>query len=573
VKIMPFDGIVTKAVTEQLQEELIDGRINKVYQPTNTELLLTIRNNRNNNNLLLSVHPSYSRFHLTEEQFVNPVQPPMFCMHLRKYLNGGFITSIEQKEMERIVTFKIRTRDELGVTDYHYLVVEIMGRHSNIILLNSKQEKIIDSIKHIPPFQNRHRTILPGYEYIEPPAQNKLNPTTITKEEFLRKIDFNAGKIDRQIVQTVDGFSPFIAQEVTNRAQLGSANRYWDSFHDIQEDINNKKYKPTIYVNKREDFHVIQLQNDKEAKKSFSNVSVMLDEFYSGKSERDLVHQQTRDLRRFLANEAKKNERKMKIHYDTLKKAKNADKFQKKGELLTAHLHLVKQGDQEISVIDYYDPDQKEMTIKLKQDLTPSDNAQRYFTRYRKLNAAQKRVKIEIVKTKNEIHYFEQLLQQLDHARIEDIEEIREELREGGYLRKQKRTNKRRKKKPKPDKFTSSDGTVIYVGRNNRQNDYLTQRLANRLDTWLHTKDIPGSHVVIRSEEPTEETLEEAALLAAYFSRAQQSESVPVDYTEVRYVSKPRGAKPGFVTYINEQTLFVTPREEEINRLRANNKK
>lgn len=568
---MPFDGIVTKAVTEHLQETLIGGRINKVYQPTNTELLITVRNNRENYTLLLSVHPSYSRFHITKGEYVNPKQPPMFCMHMRKYLNGGFITSIEQDEMERIVTFKIQTRDELGITDYHYLIAEIMGRHSNIILLDQRQEKIIDSIKHIPPFQNRYRTILPGHQYVKAPSQNKSNPLDVTREDFLKKIDFNAGRIDRQIVQALDGFSPFIAKEIVNRAGLGSPEKYWQSFKNIRDQIKNRAYIPAIYRNEREDFHVIKLVDFPGEVVSFSDLNTMLDDFFHGKAERDLVQQQSRDLRRFLENELKKSLRKLKIHQETSERAKNASKYQKLGELLTAHMHLVKQGDKEISVIDYYDPEQKEISIQLKQDLTPSENAQRYFTRYRKLNVAGKRVRIEIRKTRLEISYFEQLLQQLEHASVEDIEEIREELREEGYLRKQ-RKGRRKLNKPKPEQYFSSDGTPIYVGKNNRQNDYLTHRLAHRTDIWLHTKNIPGSHVVLRSNTPSQLALEEAAVLAAYFSRAQQSESVAVDYTEVRHVNKPRGAKPGFVTYVNEQTLFVTPKEEIVKQLKQNTK-
>lgn len=572
MKRMPFDGIVTKAVTEQLQEKLIKGRIDKIYQPTETELLLTIRNHRKKFTLLLSVHPSYSRFHLTEEKFINPEQPPMFCMHLRKYLIGGIIENIKQKEMERIVTFNIRTRDELGITTFHHLIVEIMGRHSNILLVDEKKEKIIDCIKHIPPFQNRYRTLLPGHEYISPPDQGKLNPLNITKEQFLKRIDFNAGKIDRQIVQAVEGFSPFIAKEVTDRTKLGSAERYWKHFNIIKEKILHQKYIPTIYKNAREDFHVLPLRDFSGEQETFSNVSKMLDKFYAGKAERDRIKQQTRDLKRFIQQEVRKNERKLELHHETIMRAKEAERYQKYGELLTAHMHLVKKGDKDITVVDYYDPEQKEITIPLQQDQSPSQNAQRFFTRYRKLQEAREYAQIEIQKTKTELNYFEQLLHQLEHARTEDIEEIREELREEGYWKKQKVKRKRKEKAPKPEKFLSSDGTPIYVGKNNRQNDYLTQRLANRRDIWLHTKDIPGSHVVIRSENPSKETLLEAAILAAYHSKAQYSESVPVDYTEIRYVNKPRGAKPGFVTYVKERTLYVTPDQTTVKMLKENYK-
>lgn len=570
VNVMPFDGIVIKALIEELEQKLVNGTIHKIYQPTETELLLTIRNHRKNYQLLLSVHPSYARFHITEETFVNPQQPPRFCMHLRKYLLRGKVQSIEQEGMERIVTIKFRTRDEIGDTNEHILKLEIMGRHSNILLLNNQQNKIIDCIKHIPPFQNRYRTLLPGYSYKQPPAQNKINPLTITKEQFLQRIDFNAGKIDRQIVQTVDGFSPFIAQEITHRAKLGSAERYWEEFAHIRNDIANQQYEPAIYRNDREDFHVLTCQHVSGEKHIFASVNEMLDEYFAGKAKRDRIQQQTKELRRWLMNELEKNKRKLNIHYQTLERAKNAQKYQRLGELLTAHMHLVNQGDSEITVIDYYDPDQNEVTIPLQPDQTPSENAQRFFTRYRKLNASRDQVYIEINKTKAEIAYFEQLLQQLSFAREEDIEEIREELRKEGYLKKQKQGKRKKQAKPSPDMFASSDGTIILVGRNNRQNDYITQRLANRNDFWMHTKDIPGSHVVIRSGHPSEQTIHEAAQLAAYFSRAQLSESVPVDYTKIRYVNKPRGAKPGFVTYINEKTLYVTPDKAAVKQLKKN---
>lgn len=568
---MPFDGIVTKAVTEELQKSLISGRINKIYQPTDTELVLTIRNHRKNYMLLLSVHPSYTRIHLTNERHVNPKQPPMFCMHMRKFINGGFVESIAQTGMERIVTITIRTRDEIGDTAYYHLVMEIMGRHSNVMLLDHNKQTIIDSLKHVPAYQNRYRTILPGHDYKQPPPQNKLNPLEITQENFIKKLDFNAGKIDRQIVGIVDGFSPFITKEIVSRAKLGSVNSYWKEFSIIQNNLNDKIYEPTIYFGDREDFHVLPIYSHTGEKQSFASVNEMLDEFFAGKAERDRVKQQTRDLRRYITNELKKNERKMNIHEKTLKNAKGAQKFQRQGELLTAHMHLVSQGDSEIKVINYYDPEQSEVVIPLQTDQTPSENAQRFFTRYRKLTASGKRVKVEIAKTKAEIVYFEQLLQQLENAREEDVEEIRDELREEGYLRRQKRPKRKKQSMPSPEQYTSSDGTPILVGRNNRQNDYLTQRLAHRTDIWLHTKDIPGSHVVIRSNNPSEETLKEAANIAAYFSRAQQSESVPVDYTEVRHVNKPRGAKPGFVTYVNEQSLVVTPDKSLLQQLKENN--
>lgn len=565
---MPFDGIVTKSVVEELQEKVVKGRISKIHQPTDTELVITIRNQRKNHTLLLSIHPTYARFHLTDDKYQNPQEAPMFCMLLRKHLSGAIIESIAQTGLERVITFNVRSIDEIGDSSNKSLVLELMGRHSNVMLLSENKEHIIDSLKHVSSLQNRYRTILPGQKYIEPPTQDKLNPLEIDGEDFIKKLDFNAGKLDQQIVNMLLGISPFIAREIIAQAALGSASIYKEKFIEIRDQINDRIYQPTIYYDDKEDFHVISITSLKGEKETFPTTNEMLDHFFSGKAERDRVKQQSRDLYRFIKNELDKNIRKLQIHEKSIEKAKNADQFQRRGELLTAHLHLVKQGDSSVTVKDYYDPEQKEVTIKLQTNKSPSENAQALFTRYRKLLTSKQMVQREIIKTKREVNYLEQLIQQIDIARESDIEEIREELREGGYLRKQRQGKRKKPKKPVPEEYTSTDGTTILVGKNNKQNEYVTNRLAHRNDTWLHTKDIPGSHVVIRSQEPSEETLLEAAGLAAYFSKAQQSSSVPVDYTLIRHVKKPNGAKPGYVTYDNQQTLFVTPDKVIVERLK-----
>jgi predicted ribosome quality control (RQC) complex YloA/Tae2 family protein len=563
---MPFDGIVTRAVTDELQQKLIPGRISKIYQPTDTELLFTIRSQGKNHSLLFSIHPSYARFHLTEDTFKNPEEPPMFCMVLRKHLTSANILSIEQDEMERVILFTFRTRDEIGDESEKQLIVEIMGRHSNIILVNQETGKIIDSMKHISLSQNRYRTILPGHEYIKPPAQDKFNPLQTSGEEVVRRLDFNAGKLDRQFVREVQGYSPFITEEIVSLANLGGISTYAEKFDVINDKVIEKTFKPTIYRNGKEDFHVIERTSLEWEKETFDSVSTLLDSFYSGKAERDRVKQQAKDLARFITNERKKNERKLKKHIQTREKAKNAEAYQKKGELLTAHLHLVEPGDKKVKVVDYYDPEQKELEIKLDPQLSPSENAQHLFKRYNKLKNSKRIVAMEIKKTKQEIDYLDGLMQQIDVGSLEDVEEIREELLEEGYLRRQRKTKKNKIRKPTPETYEASDGTTILVGKNNKQNEYLTTKLARKDEIWLHTKDIPGSHVVIKSTEPTEETLIEGAKIAAYFSKAQQSSSVPVDYTTVRHVKKPNGAKPGYVIYENQKTLFVDPSSEFVKR-------
>lgn len=566
--LMPFDGIVTRAVTKEIEEKLLQGRVTKIYQPSPTELMFTVRNQRKNHTLLLSIHPTYARFHLTTGTFQNPKEPPMFCMLLRKHLVGGFIESIKQDGLERIVEFEIRTVDEIGDSATKYLILEVMGRHSNIILLNEHKEHIIDSLKHVPPLQNRYRTILPGHLYVTSPTQNKSDPLTVSGDDFIKKIDFNAGQLDMQMVHEFTGMSPFMTKEIVKRAKLGSPEAYKNVFLDIRDQIINNQYEPAIYYDKKEAFHVLPVTYLTGEQVTFDSTSDMLDYFFTGKAERDRVKQQARDLNRLLKNELQKNERKLKIHRRTIKKAKQAEKYQRQGELLTAHLHLVQQGDDYVAVVDYYDPNQSEVTIPLQTDKTPSENAQAFFTRYRKLKAAKKNVRKEILKSKREIIYLEQLIQQLEVAREVDIQEIRDELREEGYLKKQRKSKKNKPKKPLPEAYVATDGTTIYVGRNNKQNDYLTHRLAHRNDIWLHTKDIPGSHVVIRDHEPSEATILEAAQLAAFYSKAQQSASVPVDYTRIKHVNKPTGAKPGYVNYEQQKTVFVTPEKSIVDALR-----
>lgn len=568
---MPFDGIVTRAVTEELKAELTLGKITKIYQPTETEIVLTIRNKRKNFVLLLSIHPTYARMHLTNEQFANPKEPPMFCMVLRKYLSGAFIEQIDQLGMERIVQFTIQGRNEIGDLSTKKLIIELMGKHSNLLLVDIDQGHIIDSLKHVSSWQNRHRTILPGQAYLLPPKQEKLDPLTINAEQFVNKLDFNAGKLDSQIVNYLTGFSPIIAKEIVHRAHLGDRSKYKQVFSDIQMHLLENEFTPAIYQHRKEDFHVIPLTHITGENMTFSTTNTMLDQFYTGKAERDRVKQQAKDLYRFLKNERDKNRRKLKKHEQTIKKAKNKVKYQRLGELLTAHLHLVSAGDQKVTVTDYYDPEQKKITIDLDPTKTPSENAQHYFKTYQKLKTSEHKVTAEIEKTKREIDYLEQLLQQIDIASSNDVQEIREELREEGYLKMRTiaRKNKHMAKKPVPEKYIASDGTTILVGKNNKQNEYLTMKLAARDDIWLHTKDIPGSHVVIRSKEPSEETLQEAAQLAAYFSKSRQSSSVPVDYTKIRHVKKPNGAKPGFVTYDSQKTLFVTPNKQLVKQLKT----
>ncbi|MGP4040356.1 Rqc2 family fibronectin-binding protein [Gracilibacillus sp. D59] len=568
---MVFDGIVTRAITHELQHELASGRVLKIYQPTDTELLFTIRKFGTNKQLLISAHSSYARIHNTTDTYENPTEPSMYCMMLRKYLNGSFIESVEQIENERIIHIHFQTKNELGDKSIKTLIVELMGKHSNIILVDRDRHVILESIKHISSAQNRHRSILPGSTYVQPPDQGKHNPLSTDEDTFIRKLDFNAGKLDQQIVNTYMGISPVLAKEIVAKAGLGNTDAFKETFSTIQQQIIQHQYKPFISKGKKESFYVLPLSTKDYEIEYFNSVSTMLDVFYSGKAERDRVKQKAGDLLRFLTNEQKKNKRKLVKLDKTLEQAKNADRYQRDGELLTAHMHLVKKGDKEVEVIDYYDPNQAKRTISLNENKTPSENAQSLFKRYHKLKTSKQMVEEEKKKTYQEIDYLDEIIEQIDTAREQDIEEIREELQEQGYLKKKQVKTKKKKKvtKPIPETFYASDGTEILVGKNNKQNEHLTNRIARKDEIWLHTKDIPGSHVVIRSTEPSEDTLLEAAQLAANFSKSKHSSSVPVDYTLIRHVKKPNGAKPGFVTYENQKTLYVTPDQSFLTKLKA----
>ncbi|WP_096435468.1 Rqc2 family fibronectin-binding protein [Alteribacter populi] len=568
---MAFDGIVTKAVTESLQETLVSGRITKVHQPYKSDLVITVRARGRNHTLFISVNSNFARFHLTKEKYDNPKEPPMFCMLLRKHLEGGIIERIDQDGLERIVTVYVKGRNELGDVSAKKLVLELMGRHSNLILVDDDEGMILDSIKHIPPSLSSYRTVLPGQPYKEPPHLDKLNPLDADERLLLRKLQFQKGKMDKQILEKFSGFSPMIIQEIIHQAGLVNQTTLPSAFFKVLEPVKQKNYTPQILFGKKQEFFsVLNLTHIQGEKHSFNSVHDMLDRYYYGKAQRDRVRQQAHDLEKLLKNEYNKNKKKIKKLERTLQDSEKANRFQRFGELLTAHMHLVNEGDAYVEVMDYYDLDQKMVTIPLDPQKSPSANAQHFYKKYNKLKNSVAVVEEQIVKATEEMAYLDQLIQQVEAAAPSDLEDIREELADEGYIKKRRVAKKKKKTdKPQPEKYRSSEGIDIFVGKNNKQNEFVTNRMARQDDTWLHTKDIPGSHVVIRSQDFTEVTLHEAANLAAYFSKARSSGQVPVDFTLVRHVKKPSGAKPGYVIYDQQTTLFVTPNEELVRELRA----
>ncbi|MFF3021579.1 NFACT family protein [Gottfriedia sp. NPDC057948] len=565
---MSFDGLFTGAMTNEVASKLTTGRISKIVQPSNYEVLLTVRANGANHKLIISAHPSYARFHFTNQNYDTPSEPSMFTMLLRKHLNGGIIESITQLEHERIVNIKVRSRNEIGDEQYRTLIIELMGRHSNILLIDEERQIIIDSIKHVPMAVNRHRIVQPGATYISPPNQEKLDPFQVTsKGEFNQIITQSDQSPSEAIVQHFSGISPLLANEIVYN---GNEDVY-NSFKKIMNEIQLKKFTPSLFrLESREMFYFINLSHLQAEQTVFDSLSELLDVYYFGKAERDRVKQQSGDLEKLLQNELTKNKKKIKKLHKSLEDTEKADKIQLQGELLTANMYALQKGMKEIEVINYYDENGATMVIPLSPLKTPSENAQAYFTKYTKLKNSVAHIKEQIKLTKEENDYLETVIQQIESASPRDLEEIREELVETGYIRKKKskKAQKSNKQKVTLDEYISTTGEQLLVGKNNKQNDYLTNKLASRDELWFHTKDIPGSHVVIRAKDPSETAIKEAAIIAAYFSKARQSSAVPVDYTEIRHVKKPNGSKPGFVIYEQNNTVYVTPDEELVLKLK-----
>ncbi|WP_341282346.1 NFACT RNA binding domain-containing protein [Paenibacillus sp. FSL H8-0537] len=592
---MALDGIVIHAITDDLQR-CIGARIHKIHQPTANDLIFSIRGAGMSGKLLLSANPTYPRLHWTTGTYVNPMEAPMFCMLLRKYCEGGVIEAISQIGRERIIHIDIRHRDELGDLSLKRIIIEIMGRHSNIILLDPATGIIHDGIHHVTPSISSFRIVMPGSSYVSPPDQGKLDPFSIAREDQFHeafhkpepahtqaagdeadsapaaeKQANTEAPVSQQLVEAFSGLSPLLAKEIAFRAN-DSAAALWPSFSALMDKAKQGEFDPAIVTNAKGKpfFSVTALTHLEGETTSFPTVSEMLEAFYGDKADRDTVKQRASDLIRFVQNEKAKNIKKINKLEETLVDAHDADKYRVLGELLTAYMHQIQRGDKVATLVNFYDENQATVTIELDPQLTPSDNAQRYFRRYTKHKNSIAVVGEQMELAKAEIDYLSSLLQQLDNASLADTEEIREELVAQGYLRdRSSKRGPKRKKAAHPSLlcYTSSENIAIYVGKNNTQNEYLTNRLASSSDTWLHTKDIPGSHVVIRGGSFGDATLEEAAMLAAHYSQARSSSMIPVDYTMIRHVHKPSGAKPGFVIYDHQKTLFITPDEQRIKAL------
>ena len=552
-RTMSFDGFFLHHMVEELRTELLNGRIQKINQPFEQELVLQIRSNRKSHRLLLSAHPVFARIQLTESTFENPAQPSTFIMVLRKYLQGAVIESIEQIENDRIVEITVSNKNEIGDHIQATLIIEIMGKHSNILLVDKSSHKILEVIKHIGFSQNSYRTLLPGATYIAPPSTDALNPFTIKDEklfEILQTQELTAKNL-QSLFQGLGRDTAYELEKLLTNDKLSNFRSFFKQ--ETKPCLTDKSFSCVPFSSKTTE--------------NFDNLSQLLDVYYMDKAERDRVKQQASELIRRVENELQKNRQKLKKQEKELLATENAEEFRQKGELLTTFLHQVP-NDQDQVILDNYYTNQP-ITIALDKALTPNQNAQRYFKRYQKLKEAVKYLTELIEETKATIRYLESVETVLNQAGLDEIAEIREELIQTGFIRRRQR--EKIQKRQKPEKYLASDGkTIILVGRNNLQNDELTFKMARKEELWFHAKDIPGSHVVITANlNPTDEVKTDAAELAAYFSKGRLSNLVQVDMIEVKKLNKPTGGKPGFVTYTGQKTLRVTPDPEKIQSMKV----
>ena len=574
---MPLDALCLTAVAGEVRAAVQGGKIDKIYQPTRDEVVLYIRGPAGNVRLLLSANPGHPRAHLTERNRENPEQPPMFCMLLRKHLQGARVLELNQPPLERILDFRLETLDELGDRVERRLVLEAMGRSANLLLLDG-EGRIVDCTRRVDGDLARgQRQLLPGLFYRQPPAVDKLNPFTLEPEELRLTLENPLGKAwDKLLLDSFTGLSPLVARELAFRAGDDSE-KLAAELEKLGKAVEENHF--TAYLLVREgkpvDFTflpVLQYGPETESvpRESFST---LLDDFFSDRESAERVRQRGQDLVKSVTSARDRTARKLGNQARELEATKNRERLRELGDILTSNLHLMERGMSTFRTMDFYDPEGGEVDIPLDPLLTPQQNAAKYYKEYNKAKTAEEMLTIQIEKGEKELEYLNSVLENIALAEGEkDLQEIRQELTETGYLRRPKTAAKRAKKvSGKPMEFRSSAGLRISVGKNNSQNDLLTTKLAYKSDIWLHTQKIHGSHVILWLEggEADAQSLTEAAQLAAYFSQARDGSKVPVDYTPVKYVKKPAGARPGMVVYTTYQTAVVEPDAELAKKLRV----
>ena len=574
---MPMDGLTLGFMARELKETLNGGKIEKVNQPEKDMLVLLIHAQGKNHKLLLSAAPSFARAHLTDASYQNPANAPMFCMLMRKHLQAGRITALEQLGGDRVLKITVESKDELGDTAPRDLYLELMGRHSNLTLV--KDGRIVDAIRHVSGDMSRVRQALPGLPFVPPPAQDKIDPAELTEEALLEKLTVLAGPLDKALAASIRGLSPVAAREIAYRAtgmhrtdlaevNLSSLSQVVCAFFRRMQDIA----QPTAQIGPDGlmadvlPFPYLSLNPDLQ--KPYPTLSAALDAFYFGRDRRDRMSQKSQSLKRLIKTHLERDEKKLALQEEELTASAKMEEYRIAGELLTAQAYLVPRGAETVELPNFYDPNGGNVEIALDVALNPAQNAQKYFKRYRKARVAQDLAKEQKEKTLKEMALLEQALFDLEESETEqDMADVRRALEEGGIV-KPAGAGKGGKKKPKqtaesaPLRFEAPDGTEIIVGKNSAQNDRVTGS-AKGNDTWLHAKDMPGSHVIVKAEHPSQETLSMALRLAAWYSRGKGA-AVPVDYTLRKNVKKPGGSPAGFVIYTNQRTVMVSTTEGEI---------
>ncbi len=570
---MPLDAICLQGVVGELAPQLTGSRIEKIQQPARDQIILLLRGSRR---LFLNAGANQPRIHLTEQLRDNPSQPPMFCMLLRKHLSGGIIESVRQEPLERVVTLTVLASDEMGERSRFTLVWEGMPRRANLILCD-RDGRIIDCLRRVDLEAEQDRQVLPGLFYRLPTRQDKRSPLSVTEEEFAALLGRAApdAPLDGWLLDTFTAISPLVARELTVRAcgstdaPVSQGNALWDVFSRWQRVVNENTFTPTLIKRNGSlaDFTygpVTQYGTYAETE-IYDSFSHLLDDFYEKREQAERVKQKGRDLLKTATTARDRVRRKLAAQEKELAACLDRDHLRICGELITANLYRMERGQSRLTAQNYYDENCADVDIPLDVRLSPQENAARYFKQYAKAKTAEKYLTAQLQRGREELQYLESVLQELAQAESEqDFNDIRTELTDGGYLRGRGKKQPGFQRASKPREFRSSAGLRILVGRNNRQNDRLTTKDADKRDIWLHTQKIHGSHVILCTggAEPDEQSLMEAASLAAYFSQAQGSTKVPVDYTPVKFVKKPAGAKPGMVVYTTYQTMLADPDEE-----------
>jgi len=575
---MPMDGLMVGLVTRELESVLTGGRIDRITQPERDTVILVIRAGNENHSLLLCASANNARCHLTNSRFSNPLEPPALCMLMRKQLLGGRILGVRQAGGDRIVQINMDTLGELGDHEPRQLVLEIMGRHSNLMLLNGER-RILEAAHHVNAEMSRVRQVQPGLTYVPPPEQDRLNPWAMTAEQLKERLMNTEGMaFDKALSGSVRGLSGTSAREIALRT-LPSGETYpldlpacceriVDLFHRIPEMVSPR----VEYTEEGEAGEVYPfpfLSGNLAGQKEFSTLSRALEAYYGTRDQQDRLRQRSASMTRLLKSQVERCEKKLALQEEELAGAARMDEYRVMGEVLNANLYILKKGPEQVVLPNWYDPEGRSITIPLDPRLTPGQNAQKYFKKYQKARSARQVASEQREKTLQELDYLEGMLLDVGKCVGEsELEEIRNELVRTGYMKKN--TNRRQQRslpQSKPYKYLSSDGVEIMVGKNAPQNDRLTQEAPGDA-MWLHAKDMPGSHVIIRAEgEIPADTLKQAAQLAAWYSKGQRSSMVPVDYTRRKYVRKPSGMAPGQVIYTHQKTAYMTVEEAEIRKI------